>query len=211
MVIKFPCTHCGQGLFVSAVPSIGKARCPACGKTQPVPRADQPVPGQSAEIKITSSEADVYELARPPLDPPRTSLWKPSPVLTRPSGTDSVWALIRESTLGASQLQELSLCLIALSVADIVMTFTLLRTSHVYYESNPIAGWFFTRWNMTGMVVFKFAAIATAIATGEIIERRRPGMGKLVLIVGCMAAAAVVWHGLRLYMGVSGLPVGGGE
>ena len=90
------------------------------------------------------------------------------------------------------------------------MTFTLLRTSHVYYESNPVAGWFFARWNMTGMVVFKFAAIATAIATGEIIEGRRPGMGKLVLVVGCMAAAAVVWHSLRLYMGVSGLPSGGG-
>lgn len=121
------------------------------------------------------------------------------------TGTDKFWSLIRESALGASQLQELSLCLIALSVADIIMTFTLLRTSHVYYESNPVAGWFLARWDMKGMVVFKFAAIATAIATGEIIERRRPGLGKLILIIGCMAAAAVVWHGLRLYLGVPGV------
>jgi hypothetical protein len=43
------------------------------------------------------------------------------------------------------------------------------------------------------------------------IERRRPGMGKLVLLVGCAAAAAVVWHSLRLYLGAPGLPVGGGD
>ena len=131
--------------------------------------------------------------------------------MSKAAGTDSVWGLIRESALGTSQLQELSLCLIALSIADIIMTFTLLRTGPAYYESNPVAGWFFARWNKTGMVVFKFAAIAGAIALGEIIERRRPGMGKLVLLVGCAAAAAVVWHSLRLYLGAPGLPVGGGE
>ena len=131
--------------------------------------------------------------------------------VSKAAGTDSVWSLIRESALGTSQLQELSLCLIALSIADIVMTFLLLRTSHTYYESNPVAGWFFTRWDMTGMVVFKFAAIAGAIALGEMIERRRPGLGKLVLLIGCMGAAAVIWHGLRLFLGVPGLPVGGGN
>ena len=88
------------------------------------------------------------------------------------------------------------------------MTFTLLRSSYSYYESNPVARWFFSRWNMAGMVMFKFAAIATAITIGEVVERRRPGLGKLVLIIGCMAAAIVVWHGLRLYLDVSGLPVG---
>jgi hypothetical protein len=131
--------------------------------------------------------------------------------VSKPAGTDSVWGLIRESALGTSQLQELSLCLIALSIADIVMTCTLLRTSHTYYESNPLAGWFFARWEMTGMVVFKFAAIACAIVLGEMIERRRPGMGKLVLLIGCAAAAAVVWHSLRLFLGVPGQPMGHSE
>ena len=141
----------------------------------------------------------------------RSSEWKPTPLLTKPARTDSVWDLIRESTLGSSQLQQLSLCLLALSIADIIMTFTLLRTSYAYYESNPVARWFFARWNIAGMVMFKFAAIATAIAIGEVVERRRPGLGKLVLIIGCMGAATVVWHGLRLYLGVSGLPVGHGD
>ncbi len=138
-------------------------------------------------------------------------LWKTTRVASKAAGTDSVWGLIRESALGTSQFQEISICLIALSIADIIMTFTLLRTSHSYYESNPVVGWFFARWNMTGMVVLKFAAIALAIALGEMIERRRPGLGQLVLLVGCAAAATVVWHSLRLYLGAPGLPVGGGE
>ena len=57
------------------------------------------------------------------------------------------------------------------------------------------------RWNIAGMVVFKFASIGTAIAIGEFVERRRPGWGKFVLLVGCAAAAAAFWHGLRLYLG----------
>jgi hypothetical protein len=54
---------------------------------------------------------------------------------------------------------------------------------------------------MAGMTAFKFSIIGGVIALGEIIERRRPGWGRFVLLVGCAAAAAVVWHGFRLYMG----------
>jgi hypothetical protein len=124
---------------------------------------------------------------------------------------DSLRGILRDCVLGASRLQELSLCLIALSAADIFMTFTLLRSSHAYYESNPVAVWFFARWNMAGLVVFKFATIAGAISLGEVIERRRPGWGKLVLIIGSVAAIAVIWHSLRLYLGLPGLLTGGGE
>jgi hypothetical protein len=52
------------------------------------------------------------------------------------------------------------------------------------------------------MTIFKFLAIASAIAIGEYVERRRPGWGKFVLLVGCIATAAVFWHGLSLYMGM---------
>ena len=208
MVLKFRCARCGQHLFVAGDMPGKRARCPACGGVQQIPATRRPVPD---EQEPPGCEASVYELAAPPLDRPGTNFWKTAPLVSKPTGTDSIWSLIRESALGTSQLQEFSLCLIALSIADIVMTCTLLRTGHGYYESNPVAGWFFARWNMTGMVVFKFAAIAGAIALGEMIERRRPGMGKLVLLIGCAAAAAVVWHSLRLFLGVPGSPVGGGE
>jgi hypothetical protein len=80
------------------------------------------------------------------------------------------------------------------------MTFALLRKSAVYVESNPIAQWFFARWNMTGMVFFKFSMIAGVILLSEIIERKRPGWGRFVLLVGCIGAAYAVFTGGRLYM-----------
>jgi len=91
-------------------------------------------------------------------------------------------------------------CLVALSAADLFMTFTLLRTSTRFIEANPIAMWFFSRWDMMGMVFFKFSIIAGVIVAGEIIERHRPGWGRFVLFVGCVGAAYAFLHGLRLYM-----------
>jgi hypothetical protein len=108
----------------------------------------------------------------------------------------------------ASRLQWPSLVLLGLSLADIAVTFVLLRKGQGYYESNPVAQWFFAHWNIRGMAAFKLTAIGSAITLGEIIERRRPGWGRLVLWLGCLASVAVVWHGLRLYMGLPGLPVG---
>ncbi len=86
-----------------------------------------------------------------------------------------------------------------------------MRTSPRFYESNPVAMWIFRRWNIAGMTIFKFGAIALAITLGELIERRRPGWGKAVLLIGCAAAAAVVWHGLRLYLGFEPMPIAEGD
>jgi hypothetical protein len=108
-------------------------------------------------------------------------------------------------------LQGLSLVLLTLSITDLFVTFYLLRTSPRFYESNPVAMWIFRRWNVAGMTIFKFAAISTTIALGELIERRRPGWGKAVLLLGCAATAAVVWHGLRLYLGLEPMPLAEGE
>jgi hypothetical protein len=63
---------------------------------------------------------------------------------------------------------------------------------------------------MAGMTLFKFGAIALAITLGEVIERRRPGWGQAVLLIGCAATAAVVWHGMRLYMGHGLVPIAEG-
>jgi hypothetical protein len=82
------------------------------------------------------------------------------------------------------------------------MTYALLRAGRGVYEANPVARWFFARWNMAGMVGFKFAIIAGVIALAELIERRRPGRGKFVLAVGCLGAIYAVAVGLRLYLGL---------
>jgi cell shape-determining protein MreD len=70
-----------------------------------------------------------------------------------------------------------------------------------FYESNPVAQWFFTRWNIAGMAVFKFSAIGLVVAIGEVVERQRPGWGRAVILIGCLATAAVVVQGLRLLVG----------
>jgi hypothetical protein len=93
-----------------------------------------------------------------------------------------------------------------LSAADLFMTFLLLRTSPTFYESNPVAQWVFQRWNIAGMVLFKFSVIGFVIVLGELIERRRPRWGKAVLLVGCVATAYAFAHGLRLYLGFGGGP-----
>ncbi len=66
-----------------------------------------------------------------------------------------------------------------------------------------MAQWFFARWNMAGMALFKFGVMGGVIALGEIIERKRPGWGRFVLGVGCVAAAYAVITGLRLYMRIT--------
>ena len=143
MVLRYRCARCGQRLFIAVDTPAKQARCPECGKVQRLPGPREPVPAGQTEREMVGPEANVYELAAPPLARPGTDLWKTSQVVSKASGIDSVWGLIRESALGTSRLQELSLCLIALSIADIIMTSKLLRASHTYYESNPIAGWFF--------------------------------------------------------------------
>ena len=69
-----------------------------------------------------------------------------------------------------------------------------------------MARWFFARWNMAGMVLFKFTLIGGVIALSELIERHRPGWGRFVLLVGCLGAGYAVYQGLRLTLGPLDLP-----
>jgi hypothetical protein len=120
-------------------------------------------------------------------------------------------ALFRAGAVEPSRVQGLAACLVALSAADLFMTFTLLRASPAFFEGNPVARWFFARWNMAGMVAFKFSIIAGVIALAELIERKRPGRGKFVLIVGCLGAVYAVVVGLRLYLGHGLGPASGAD
>ena len=93
-----------------------------------------------------------------------------------------------------------SLVLILLSMGDLFLTYALLWQGRIY-EANPVARWFFDRWNIAGMTIFKFGVIAFVIILAETIERRRPRVGRAILILGCVAAAAVMIHSLRLLQG----------
>lgn len=97
------------------------------------------------------------------------------------------------------RLSRESAAILAVSVLDLLMTYVLLRQGFHFYESNPVARWFFMRWNMAGMVAFKFLLISLAIVFCEIAERRRPGLGRKVLGFGTVAASAVVAYSLLLF------------
>jgi Domain of unknown function (DUF5658) len=189
MTVRFRCARCGQGYAASREQVGRRARCRACGLVQAVP-----------EPLGSPSEPSSYDLARGPTPQAPPPLARPEPPPRserdrRPARGESLRAFFGE----ASHVQGLSVLLVALSLADLIMTYLLLRTSPRFYESNPVALWVFRQWNIAGMTTFKFLAIGTAIAIGEYIERRRPGWGKFVLLVGCVAAAGVFWHGLKLY------------
>ncbi len=90
--------------------------------------------------------------------------------------------------------------LLLLSLLDLLMTYALLRQGIGAYEANPVARWWFTRWNIAGMSFFKFAVIAVVVVACETVERKRPMVGRFILWIGCAAAAAVVARGVSLFV-----------
>jgi hypothetical protein len=115
------------------------------------------------------------------------------------AGENWLGKMSRELHADPLLLSRESVALLAVSVLDLLMTYVLLRQGFHFYESNPIARWCFARWNMAGMVAFKFGFISLAIVFCEVVERRRPGLGRKVLGFGTVAASAVVAYSLLLF------------
>lgn len=90
--------------------------------------------------------------------------------------------------------------LVALGTLDLLLTYALLRRGAHFYESNPVARWWFERWNIAGMTAFKFLVMGGVVALCEFAERRRPGYGRAVLWLGCVVTASVVAYSVRLLL-----------
>ena len=98
---------------------------------------------------------------------------------------------------GRSLLQAEAVLFVALSAADLFMTYRLLQHGR-FFEANPLARWVFDRWNIAGMTAFKFALVGFIIILCETIERHRPRVGRAILLLGSVAALAAFLHGWRL-------------
>ena len=109
--------------------------------------------------------------------------------------------VFRSIVSGKAMLANESLLLVVLSAGDLLVTSMLLWRGGHFYEANPLARWFFDRWNMAGMTAFKFGLVAIIIVLCEIIERHKPRVGRAIVILGCVAALIVSIHGLRLLIG----------
>jgi hypothetical protein len=195
MKTEFTCLRCEVVCTTNSDLAGGQVRCHSCGFVQRIPDAS-----------VTPSVAPSgYQLLPAPSLPSRPV--PAQPVFARPASPQPAhrsrfnWLdHVRPWVFETSQVQGIGTWLIILSAADLLMTFALLRKNPAFYESNPIAFWFYSRWDMKGMVFFKFSIIAGVILLSEIIERKRPGWGRLVLLIGCIGAAYAVFTGGRLYM-----------
>jgi hypothetical protein len=189
-MISFPCARCEARLTAPAGKAGKRGRCRHCGTIQIIP-------GAGSGYALAESPPTSPVVARSPviaLEPARRS-WRES----------SVWEVVSSwlhaSARERSALEGESVALILLSLADLMVTYHLLRSGPGFYESNPIARFFFARWNIAGMAVFKFSVVGFVVVAGETVERSRPGLGRFVVLVGCVASAAVVCYGLKLAMG----------
>ena len=79
------------------------------------------------------------------------------------------------------------------------MTYMLLRGGG-FREGNPVAGFFFARWNIAGMVAFKFGMVAFVSVIAQWIARSRIETARWLLRVGTLAVTVVVLYSLTLYL-----------
>jgi hypothetical protein len=183
----FTCSACGRKQVMPDQFAGEPVQCGACGRVQ---RIGKPVP--------TPSEQDVFEMAASPAS------WhepvKPPPQQDLPS-QERWYALLRSGIFESSQVQAVACAFVVLSFMDFFLTYSLLRAHPMFYESNPVAHWFFERWNVVGLIAFKFSVVGGAIVLSEFIERRRRGWGRLVLWIGCLGTAYAVYKGAILHLG----------
>src|SRR5262245_41615612 len=160
MSLRFWCARCGRTYEVPRALAGRRVRCRACGHVQPIPEPAQPIDAPPAA-------PGTYALASvPPPQPASSPVMTPPPPSNGPrrDRSDPWRKHLRDLASEAGHLQGLSLVLLSLSIMDLFVTFALLRASPRFYESNPVALWVFRRWNIAGMTIFKFGAIALAIA-----------------------------------------------
>lgn len=182
-VISFPCARCRATVSAAAGQGGRRGRCRHCGTIQIIPEA---TPG--------------YALA----EVPPVMIPAPRPIAPAAAGgaagrrKRALPGWFHASAREPSVLEAEIVALILLSLADLLVTYHLLKRGPSFYESNPVAQFFFARWNIAGMAIFKFSLVGFVVVVGEVAERRRPGLGRLVVLIGCVASLAVVGYGVRL-------------
>jgi DNA-directed RNA polymerase subunit RPC12/RpoP len=215
MSLAFRCTRCGKAYSAAGHLAGRKVRCLNCGLVQRIPMpADPPSdrdarPGQDAyPLAEVSPPTRPVSISRPIFsgDRERTSgvpgaMRGGDSAAARKPGPGRWRRLVRDYAGESSVLEQEILLLVALSAADLLVTYALLRQGPSFYESNPFAQWVFQRWNIAGMTLFKFGVIGGVIVIGEVAERRRPGLGRGLMAASCLATAVVVVYGLRLLLG----------
>ena len=103
---------------------------------------------------------------------------------------------LRQVLFGHLPLQNETSVFILVNVLDIFATYALLRFGGL--EANPIANYFYTHWNVKGMVAFKMAMVAIVAIIAQIIARHNLARASQVLILGTAIVTTVVLYSVYL-------------
>ncbi len=94
--------------------------------------------------------------------------------------------------------QEL-LLFVLVSALDIFATYILLRDGN-FFESNPIAQFFFNRWCIKGMVYYKLGMVAGICSIAHVVSLRRPEWARRLLQFATVVVTIVVVYSLLLLL-----------
>lgn len=85
-----------------------------------------------------------------------------------------------------------------LSAVDLLLTFILLQSNGLAYESNPAAAACLELHGWRGLALFKVGGVAVFIGAVALVARRRPKVGAAVVTLGCavLLAVTIYSHGL---------------
>jgi hypothetical protein len=103
-------------------------------------------------------------------------------------------------------LQRESALFVIVSVLDVMMTYLMLSDVPepdgrvMFYESNPVARWFFEGWGLSGIVAFKFSMVAVVEVIAQIVAIRQLQVGRRLLEFGTLVVAVVVLYSMYLLL-----------
>ena len=95
---------------------------------------------------------------------------------------------------------------VLLNVCYIAATYALLQRNTGYFESNPIARWFYHGWGIRGMIYFKLAMVLLVVVSMQIVARKHPQLARAVLIFGSLVVAGVFVY--SFWLGTQRGPLG---
>jgi hypothetical protein len=101
-------------------------------------------------------------------------------------------------------LQRESCLYLIVSVLDVMMTCLLLGDlmgvtgETIFYESNPVARYFFEHWQLSGIIFFKFGMVAFIEIIAHIVALKNVAAGRRLLEFGTVIVSVVVIYSLVL-------------
>jgi hypothetical protein len=103
-------------------------------------------------------------------------------------------------------LQRESALFVIVNVLDVMMTYLMLSDvpepegRAMFYESNPVARWFFVGWGLSGIVIFKFTMVAVVAVIAQIVALRQLQVGRRLLEFGTLVVSVVVLYSMYLLL-----------